>query len=81
MSETQTERASCRFLVERAEGAGKYAIKLQPCHDGLSALKHTVLGFDLLSGVSAERAKETAETLNESVLQGFRDEGKPLGGM
>jgi hypothetical protein len=80
MSETQTERVSCRFLVQKAEGAEKYTIKLQVCHDGLSVLKNAVLGFDLLSGVSAEQAKEIAGTLNESVLQVFvtMGDGHPL---
>jgi hypothetical protein len=71
MNETQTERASCRFLVQKSEGAEKYTIKVQACHDGLSVLKNAVLGFDLLSGVSAEQAKKIADTLNESVLQLF----------
>jgi hypothetical protein len=71
MSETQTERVSCRFLVQKADGAEKYTIKVQACHDGLSVLKNAVLGFDLLSSVSAEQAKEIAGTLNESVLQVF----------
>jgi hypothetical protein len=71
MSETKTERASCRFLVQKSEGAEKYTIKLQACHDGLSILKNAMLGFELLSGVSAEQAKQIAGTLNESVLQVF----------
>jgi hypothetical protein len=75
MNETQTERASCRFLVQKSEGAEKYTIKVQACHDGLSVLKNAVLGFDLLSSVSAEQAKKIADTLERKRLATFRDDG------
>jgi hypothetical protein len=71
MSETRTERGSCRFLVEKAPGAEKYVIKIQPCHNGLSVLKNAQLGFDLLSGVSYEQATKIADRLNEDVLNVF----------
>lgn len=70
MTETRTERGSCKFAVQQVEG-GKQAIVMQTFHDNISALKHAVLGFNLLSGITAEQAKKIAETLNEYVLEAF----------
>jgi hypothetical protein len=56
MTETRTERGSCKFIVQQVEG-GKQAIVVQTFHDNISPLKHAVLGFNLLSGITSEQAK------------------------
>ena len=70
MTETRTERGSCKFIVQQVEG-GKQAIVVQSFHDNIAPLKHAVLGFTLLSGIPSEQAKKIAETLNEYVLEAF----------
>jgi hypothetical protein len=70
MTDTQTERGSCKFTVQEVEG-GKQAIVVQTFHDSIGPLRHTTLGFNLLSGVSSQQAKKIAETLNEYVLEAF----------
>lgn len=70
MTETRTERGSCKFIVQQVEG-GKQAIVVQTFHDNIVPLKHAVLGFTLLSGITSEQAKKIAETLNEYVLEAF----------
>jgi hypothetical protein len=70
MTETRTQRGSCKFTVQEVEG-GKHAIVVQTFHDNIGLLKHAVLGFNLLSGITSEQAKKIAETLNEYVLEAF----------
>jgi hypothetical protein len=70
MTETQSERGSCKFTVQEVE-SGKQAIVVQTFHDSISPLRHATLGFNLLSGVGSQQAKKIAETLNEHVLEAF----------
>ena len=70
MTDTQTERGSCKFTVQQVEG-GKQAIVVQTFHDNIGALRHATLGFNLLSGTTSEQANKMAEMLNESVLEAF----------
>ena len=70
MTDTQTERGSCKFTVQQVEG-GKQAIVVQTFHDNIGALRHATLGFNLLSGTTSEQAKKMAEMLNEYVLEAF----------
>jgi hypothetical protein len=70
MTDTQTERGSCRFTVQQVEG-GKQAIVVQTFHDSIGPLRHATLGFNLLSGTTSEQAKKMAEMLNEYVLEAF----------
>ena len=70
MTETRTERGSCKFTVQEVEG-GKHAIMVQTFHDNIGPLRHATLGFSLLSGITSEQAKKVAETLNEYVLEAF----------
>src|SRR6476619_3287822 len=70
MTDTQTERSSCKFTVQQVEG-GKQAIVVQTFHDSIGPPRHATLGFNLLSGTTSEQAKKIAETLNEYVLEAF----------
>ena len=70
MTETQTERGSCKFTVQELVG-GKQAIIVQTFHDSIARLRHAILGFNFLSGVTSPDAKKIAETLNEYVLEMF----------
>jgi hypothetical protein len=51
MTESKTERGTCRFIAELGEG-GKPVLGVQLFHDSVSLLKNAELGFNLLSGVS-----------------------------
>jgi hypothetical protein len=69
MPDTKTERGSCRFVVQFNEG--KPQIVVQRFHDSISVLKNSVLGFNLLSGLTKEQATKVADVLNEHVLELF----------
>ena len=70
MTETRTERGSCKFVVQEVEG-GKRAIVVQTFHDSIGPLKHATIGFDLLSGIQQSQAQNLAGMLNEFVLNVF----------
>jgi hypothetical protein len=70
MTETRTERGSCKFTVQQVEG-GKQALIVQTFHGTISPLRAATLGFSLLSTTSPEQAKSIAEMLNEYVLEAF----------
>jgi hypothetical protein len=70
MTDTQTERGSCKFTVQQVEG-GKQAIVVQTFHDSIAPLRYATLGFNLLSGVTSPDAKKIADTPNEYVLEAF----------
>jgi hypothetical protein len=50
MTESKTERGTCRFIAELGEG-GKPVLRVL-FHDSVSLSKNAELGFNLLSGVS-----------------------------
>jgi hypothetical protein len=67
ISETRVERGSCRF-VAKADESGRPMIMLQFFHGTVSVLNHAVLSFNLLGGLSLEKAKNMADALNENIL-------------
>jgi hypothetical protein len=67
MSDTRIERGSCRFVAKTDDG-GRPIVILQFFHGTVSVLNHAVLSFNLLGGLSLERAKKMADTLNENIL-------------
>ncbi|HXP16591.1 MAG TPA: hypothetical protein VN868_05785 [Terriglobales bacterium] len=67
MTDTRTERGTCRFMAEKGED-GKPIIRVELFHNTVSVLNHATLAFNLLSGISLERAKKIADSLNENVL-------------
>jgi hypothetical protein len=60
MTETRTERGSCKFEIQELE-SGHRAIVVELFHDSIGPLKHAVIGFSLLSGIQPEQAKKIAE--------------------
>jgi hypothetical protein len=70
MTETRTERGSCKFTVQETEG-GKQAIVAQTFHDTIGPLRAATLGFTLLSGTGLQQARKIADMLNEYVLEAF----------
>ena len=67
MTDTRTERGTCRFIAERGEG-NKPIIRMELFHSTISVLNHATLRFNLLSGISLEVAKKIVDSLNENVL-------------
>ena len=67
MTDSKTERATWRFVAEKAEG-GRPIIRVQLFHATIPLLKDVRLGFNLLSGISLEQAQKIADNLNECVL-------------
>jgi hypothetical protein len=75
----KTERSNCRFTVEQA--GGKPFLAVQLFHDTIPLLNGALLGFDLLGGISVEKAKKLAEILNEHVLELFVTTSAKSGGV
>jgi hypothetical protein len=67
MPEARTERGTCRFVAAEGQG-GKPVIGVELFHGIVSVHTHATLSFNLLGGMSLERAKRMAETINDSVL-------------
>ena len=67
MTDTRTERGTCRFIAEKGEG-NKPVIRMELFHNTISVLNHATLAFNLLSGISLEQAKKIADSLNENIL-------------
>ena len=66
MPEARTERGTCRFVAAEGQG-GKPVIGVELFHGIVSVLTHATLNFNLLGGMSLEKAKRMAETINDSV--------------
>jgi hypothetical protein len=66
MAMNKIEKASAGFGIGRAGGPTVIEVRLH--HDTISALKGVQLGFELLNGISAERAQKILEVLNENVI-------------
>jgi len=69
MTEPNTHRSNCRFLVQ--DSGGKPVVVVQLFQDTIPMLKDLTIGFDLLGGTQPQQAKRIAELLNEQVLNLF----------
>jgi hypothetical protein len=67
MADVRIERGTCFFVARKRDG-GRATITLQFSQRAVSLLNHATLSFNLLSGLTLERAQKIAETLTESVL-------------
>lgn len=67
MPDIRIERGTCRFVAKNDE-TGKPTIILQFFHGTVSVLNHAILGFNLLGGLTLEKAKKLADSLNENIL-------------
>jgi hypothetical protein len=43
-------------------------VEVRPHHDTVSALRGVQVGFELLNGITLERAKKIVDVLNENVI-------------
>jgi hypothetical protein len=66
MATSKIEKASVGFGIGRQGGPTVIEVRLH--HDTISALRGVQLGFELLNGISAERAQKILEVLNENVI-------------
>jgi len=67
MVEPVTERATYNFTV-RLYPSGQLYIACDPIDRNLAVAGDGVLGFDLPEGITAERAAEIAQFMNEHLL-------------
>ena len=66
MATTKIEKAGVCFGIGRQ--GGPIVIEVRPHHDTISALRGVQVGFELLNGITLERAKKILEVLNENVI-------------
>jgi hypothetical protein len=61
------ERSGCRFAVAKTD-EGKPVIQLQLFHDTVSHLRSFTVGFEVLGGVTPEKARTLADAMNEKIV-------------
>ena len=66
MATTRIERAGVGFGIGRQ--GGSIVVDVRPHHDTISALRGVQVGFELLNGITLERAKKIVDVLNENVI-------------
>jgi hypothetical protein len=66
MATAKIEKAGVGFAIGR-QGGG-IVIEVRPNHDTISALKGVQVGFELLNGITPERAKKILDVLQENVI-------------
>jgi hypothetical protein len=67
MTDARVERGTCRFIAKNDE-SGRPIVVLEVFHGTVSVLNHATLSFNLLGGLTIERARKMAESLNENIL-------------
>ena len=63
----KTERGGCRFVVAQTD-EGKPVIKLELFHDTVPTLTSSIIGFEVLSGVTVEQARSLVNVMNEKIV-------------
>jgi hypothetical protein len=63
----RTERSAGRFVAIRTED-GYPAIRLELFHDTISPLRSVTVGFEVLSGTTAEQVKSLVDAMNERIV-------------
>jgi hypothetical protein len=63
----KSERGGCRFVVTKTD-EGKPMIELELFHDTVSVLRSLKIGFEVLSGTTAEQARILVGAMNEMIL-------------
>jgi hypothetical protein len=61
------ERSGCRFAVAKTD-EGKPVIQLQLFHDTVSHLRSLTVGFEVLGGVTPEKARTLVDAMNEKIV-------------
>ena len=63
----KSERGGCRFVVAQTD-EGKPVIKLELFHDTVPTLTSSIIGFEVLSGVTVEQARSLVNVMNEKIV-------------
>ncbi len=66
MATTKVEKAGVSFSIGRQPGP--IVVEVHTHHDTVSALRGVQVGFELLNGITLERAKKILDVLNENVI-------------
>ena len=66
MAATKIQKAGVGFGIGRQ--GGSMVVEVRPHHDTVSALRGVQVGFELLNGITLERAKKIVDVLNENVI-------------
>ncbi len=66
MATAKIEKAGVGFGIGRQ--GGSIVIEVRPHHDTISALRGVQFGFELLNGITPDRAKKILDVLNENVI-------------
>lgn len=61
------ERSGCRFAVAKTD-EGKPVIQLQLFHDTVSHLRSLTVGFEVLGGLTPEKARTLVDAMNENIV-------------
>jgi hypothetical protein len=69
MATAKIEKAGVGFGIGRQ--GGSIVIEVRPHHDTISALRGVQFGFELLNGITPDRAKKILDVLNENVIGAF----------
>jgi hypothetical protein len=66
MAATKIEKAGISFAIRRQ--AGPIVIELRPHHDTIAAFKGVEVTFEMLNGMTADRARKILDVLNENLV-------------
>lgn len=66
MATTKVERSGVCFGIGRQ--GGSIVVGVRPHHDTISAFRGVQVGFELLNGITPDRAKKILDVLNENVI-------------
>jgi hypothetical protein len=66
MAAAKIEKAGISFAIKRQ--AGPIVIELRPHHDTIAAFKGVEVTFEMLNGMTADRARKILDVLNENIV-------------
>ena len=66
MAAVKIEKAGISFAIKRQ--AGPIVIELRPHHDTIAAFKGVEVTFEMLNGMTADRARKILDVLNENIV-------------
>jgi hypothetical protein len=66
MAAVKIEKAGISFAIKRQ--AGPIVIELRPHHDTIVAFKGAEVTFEMLNGMTADRARKILDVLNENLV-------------
>ncbi|HLX84545.1 MAG TPA: hypothetical protein VKR59_11655 [Terriglobales bacterium] len=66
MAAAKIEKAGISFAIKRQ--AGPIVVELRPHHDTIAAFKGVEVTFEMLNGMTADRARKILDVLNENLV-------------